>query len=71
LSTDPKFVISNIIFASSLGFSTPNHWYLISGTTPQIAEDPHITKNSPPTIKFEYLKEADAVTTIADLLNPT
>jgi phospholipase C len=60
-----EYASSDNFWAANLSYSLPNHWYLISATTPAIAYSSYVGyagSNSP------YLSESNSTSTIEDLL---
>lgn len=60
-----QYALGDNIFSSVLSYSLPNHWYLMAGQAPPIAQLYGLT----PSERHTYLNEANTTTTVADLLN--
>jgi phospholipase C len=63
-----EYATSDHFFAANLSYSLPNHWYLLAGQAPPIAEISYI-KNT--TDRSTYLNESNATASIQDVLNRT
>lgn len=57
------YVLADDFFSSIFGYSLPNHWFAVAGDSPG-----YVVGNLPRTNQTEYLREANLVSTIADLL---
>lgn len=59
-----NYTMDDMFFSAVLGYSLPNHWYMVAGAAPNEAlQEPYPTFEN-----AEYLEEADNITTIADVM---
>ena len=67
-----QYGLGDNMFASVLSYSTPNHWYLVAGTSPPegVNQTLHKARNSSALTPNEqlYLNQSNSTETIADLL---
>jgi phospholipase C len=68
-----EYGLGDNFFASVLSYSTPNHWYLVAGTSPPIGVNQTLHRSSSSSTKLttdmeEYLNQANDTPTIATLL---
>jgi phospholipase C len=68
------YVLADNFFSSALSYSLPNHWYAIAGQAPTasmyyaMTQKPETATPNENRIAKEYLREANHINTIADLL---
>jgi phospholipase C len=60
-----EYASADNFWGANLSYSLPNHWYLVSATTPAIAYDTYMGWDG---VQSTYLDEANNTTTIEDLL---
>lgn len=67
-----EYGLGDNFYASTLSYSTPNHWYLLAGQSPAEGINQTLHKSSNPTVltnaEEAYLNEANDTPTITDLL---
>jgi phospholipase C len=67
------YVLADNFFSSVLSYSLPNHWYAIAGQAPTasiyygLTQNPQVTTPNEKQIEKEYLREANHISTVADL----
>jgi len=62
-----NFVLADNFFSSVMSYSLPNHWYSMAGAAPSTSLFYGMT-GSTADVRGEYLKEANRIATVADLL---
>ncbi len=62
-----NFVLADNFFSSVMSYSLPNHWYSMAGAAPSTSLFYGMT-GAPVSVKEEYLKEANRIATVVDLL---
>jgi phospholipase C len=68
------YVLADNFFSSAQSYSLPNHWYAIAGQAPiasvlyEMTQNPSAATANQKQIAKEYLREANKIGTIADLL---
>lgn len=60
-----EYALGDNFFAANLSYSLPNHWDLLAGQTPPIAQDSYVKY---PSDRVTYLNQANATPTIQDLV---
>jgi len=60
-----EYASADNFWGANLSYSLPNHWYLVSATTPPIAYDTYMGWDG---VQSTYLDEANNTSTIEDLL---
>lgn len=63
-----QYALGDNFFAANLSYSLPNHWDLLAGQTPDIAQHSYVKVG---TDRVTYLNEANATSTIQELANGT
>ena len=61
-----EYASSDNFWGANLSYSLPNHWYLVSATTPPLAYNSYVGFSG---IEPSYLDEANRTSTVQDLLN--
>jgi phospholipase C len=63
-----EYAMADDAFAGNLSYSLPNHWSILSGAVPSVAEDSYVSNSSDRSL---YLQEAASTPSVENLLNGT
>ena len=67
-----RYVLADDFFSSALGWSVPNHWYMVAGQSPAAAIPSQFGNSANPnSTKLLYLQEANGTLTVVDNINNT
>ena len=66
-----EYALGDNFYSSELSGSLPNHWYLLAGHAPPIADKQAGMKFKTASERTTYLGQANTTTTVQDLLNRT